>query len=367
MVEKKIKVLLVASEFAPGMIPYAATLINVLSKDERFEVHSVVVCSGKKTYRGVVDANNVTFVEYPQIKLAKMLYKLLPIKIIAAIRKEKYVFKPDIIHYLTCDFSLGLYNLLVSRKKTFWTVHDLHKHPVKSSFINYKANLERIYVRFWNIVMFNCIPNLTTSSYNQYLEMKKLYPTANCYYTHFPSLVTCEIAEGNSEVKEISELKDYILFFGHTGWYKGTDQLISAYNNSGISNPLVIAGRGVCDTLGNQRIFHVNRFIKDEEIAYLFKHAALVVYPYRETTMSGVLSLAYYFKKRVLVSSTPFFLENKVKGVEYFEAGNEKDLQDKLCLLIDNLSESDNLEIDAYDKIYSNKKMADDYFGMYNK
>ena len=34
------------------------------------------------------------------------------------------------------------------------------------------------------------------------------------------------------------------------------------------------------------------RFIEDEEVAYLFKKAKFIVYPYRSATMSGVLSLA---------------------------------------------------------------------------
>lgn len=47
----KKKILFVASEFASGMIPFAATAINALAKDDRFEVHCLCVNSGIYSYR----------------------------------------------------------------------------------------------------------------------------------------------------------------------------------------------------------------------------------------------------------------------------------------------------------------------------
>lgn len=50
--EMKTKVLFIASEFAPGMIPFASTIIKALCKDGRFDVYAIVVNSGRKTYAG---------------------------------------------------------------------------------------------------------------------------------------------------------------------------------------------------------------------------------------------------------------------------------------------------------------------------
>lgn len=47
----KKKILFVASEFASGMIPFAATAINALAKDDRFEVHCLCVNSGIYSYK----------------------------------------------------------------------------------------------------------------------------------------------------------------------------------------------------------------------------------------------------------------------------------------------------------------------------
>lgn len=359
------KVLLIASEFSPGMIPYAARVINILSKDARMDVHSVVVCSGNKTYRGLLEVENVVYVDYPKSKLIKAIYKLFPLKVVKAIHTQRRKFQPEIIHFLTCDFSLGLYNLLSSRHNVYWTVHDLHMHPAKFTLRQYKSYLERIYIRFWNLIMFKVIPNLTTSSIHQYEEMKCLYPNSNCFFVHFPSLVTKEMIRGNQVIEELNGIDNYILFFGHTGFYKGTDQLVSAYIRSRIKVPLVIAGRGECEINENSQIFHINRFIRDQEIASLFKSASLVVYPYREATMSGVLSIAFYFGKRVLASSTPFFLENKVDGMEFFKAGDEDELLRMLSLLMSDKHKSESLEKKAYEKMYSDQNLANDYYLMY--
>ena len=50
----KKKILFVASEFASGMIPFAATAINALAKDDRFEVHCLCVNSGIYSYRNII-------------------------------------------------------------------------------------------------------------------------------------------------------------------------------------------------------------------------------------------------------------------------------------------------------------------------
>ena len=92
-------------------------------------------------------------------------------------------------------------------------------------------------------------------------------------------------------------VKEYILFFGTVDKYKGVDLLVDAYCNLTCKSlKLVIAGRGFDIETHNENIIRINRFIEDEEVAYLFKKAKFIVYPYRSATMSGVLSLAYYFK-----------------------------------------------------------------------
>ena len=70
-----------------------------------------------------------------------------------------------------------------------------------------------------------------------------------------------------------------------------------------------MAGKGIqyFDTNIQKGEIRINRFIEDSELKYLYENAAIVVYPYRSATMSGVLSLAYYFKKKVVSIGYSFF------------------------------------------------------------
>ena len=143
--------------------------------------------------------------------------------------------------------------------------------------------------------------------------------------------------------------------------------MISAFssiqNTNGVK--LVIAGKGDGYESDNPNIIRLNRFIEDEEIADLFKNALFVVYPYISATMSGVLSLAYYFHKRVLLSDIPFFKDNETPSCTFFQNGNVDDLKEKIELLFE--QDFNLFTNDYYSSIYSDKVLTDDYFALYNK
>ena len=72
------------------------------------------------------------------------------------------------------------------------------------------------------------------------------------------------------------------------------------------STRLVVAGDGSLapygDLLRDERIEVVNRFIDDAEVPALFARARLVVLPYIEGTQTGVIPIAYAFRKPVVVT-----------------------------------------------------------------
>ena len=105
------------------------------------------------------------------------------------------------------------------------------------------------------------------------------------------------------------------------------------------------------------------RFIEDEEVAYLFKKAKFIVYPYRSATMSGVLSLAYYFNKKVLASTIPFFEDNATLNVVLFKVNDIDDLERKMKSLIF----GKNLSVDptSYLNIYGEGTLINSYWGLY--
>jgi glycosyltransferase involved in cell wall biosynthesis len=179
-------------------------------------------------------------------------------------------------------------------------------------------------------------------------------------------LVTEEIKKGTMAVAELKNTSDYILFFGAVDHYKGVDILISAYNRHPESDKhkLVIAGLGNLDKITEPNIIRLNRFIEDAEVRDLFTKAAIVVYPYRSATMSGVLSLAFYFRKKVVMSDVPFFKEYANRDSLFFKAGNVEDLADKLQQALDSGSASTNANL--YPEFYSENILEQDYINLYS-
>ena len=108
---------------------------------------------------------------------------------------------------------------------------------------------------------------------------------------------------------------EYLLFFGFIRAYKGLDLLLNAFADNRFRNrkiKLIVAGefyesdspyRSIIAKHGiSDDVILMDRFIREEEVAYLFSAAALVVQPYRSATQSGVTQIAYHFEKPMLVT-----------------------------------------------------------------
>lgn len=92
---KKKKVLYVATEYAPGMIPFAASIINTAMKQNIYEVYAFCVNSGNKSYRDYMSFDNERYFcyEYPKSKVEKIIYKFYPYGIIRTLKgiiKDQY-------------------------------------------------------------------------------------------------------------------------------------------------------------------------------------------------------------------------------------------------------------------------------------
>ena len=114
----------------------------------------------------------------------------------------------------------------------------------------------------------------------------------------------------------------------------------------------------------------MNRYIKDTEIANLYKNAACVVYPYISATQSGVLSLAYYFETPILASDVPFFKDSiqQSKNRILFRNGNLKDLKEKLLLLLNSRTLSQTEEQQAYyNKFYNGITIRNELIRIYSE
>ena len=127
---------------------------------------------------------------------------------------------------------------------------------------------------------------------------------------------------------DIKEEKNTILFFGRIQPYKGLDYLIKAAEilKEKLHNfKIIVAGKG---NIGRYKALIkmknltdtfelINEYIPNESVAELFQRSSLVVLPYIEGGQSGVMHIAYMFKKPVVttnVGSTPEVVEEGKTG-----------------------------------------------------
>lgn len=360
------KILFIASEPAPGMVPFAVTIINALSNVPDYEIHCICVNSGKLGYKGKISENaHPIFVESFNNCILKAIGKIWPYKVIAKIKQTKREVRPDIIHFLTGDFTLAFYIRLRADKSFYYTVHDLHPHETYGEGLKNRL-IHQLIVKGYKRCR-DVVANLTTSSVEQLVEMQSIYPKKRICFTSFPSLVTDDIKKGKASVIELFENTDYILFFGSVDKYKGVELLKKAFCSMENlkSTKLVIAGRSNLEyDANNENVIRINRFIGDAELKDLFSKALFVVYPYTSATMSGVLSLAFYFKKRMLLSDIPFFKQYATSETFFFKAGDLDDLKEKLEMML--RLPTDVSEYDSYALFYSDEALMDSYKSLYN-
>jgi len=106
-----------------------------------------------------------------------------------------------------------------------------------------------------------------------------------------------------------------LLFFGYVRKYKGLDILIDAFPNILSEIPearLLIVGEFYdkpdpyieqIKKLGIEgEVKVINEFVSNEEVEKYYEVSDVVILPYRSATQSGILNVAYGFKKPVIVT-----------------------------------------------------------------
>lgn len=316
---KENNILYICTELAPGMIPFASTIINAAATSENINVYVLYLIDGKDIYSEFINKNIKCYTSFiPQNKIKRIQYKIYPIELMKLINFICKTHSIGYIHLLTLDFILSsLMKRIRKIAKVVYTVHDLYPHTSVSSTLRdafVKNHIYNLSVRNRNRADI-----LATSSKEQYDKLLQMYPKKKIFFHHFPTLVTSKMITGEKTPPELIGISDYILFFGNIDKYKGVELLYEAYQKSELYNTkqLVIAGKGAIyfERIKEKeaKVVFINRYIDDEEIKYLFQKAHCVVYPYATITQSGVLSLAYYFQAPVVVSDVGFFLENVIE------------------------------------------------------
>ena len=161
----------------------------------------------------------------------------------------------------------------------------------------------------------------------------------------------------------------YLLFFGQIKKVKGLQFLIEVFCTLCQSRRdlgLIIAGKPWHDDFSfyegkiipeaDELVFRHIRFIPEKEVPLFFQAADIVVLPYTEIYQSGVLHLAFEYKRPVIASDIGGFKEtiiNMQNGV-LVTPSDADSLIKAIRILIDDAQLQQKIAAEAYDYLHRN-------------
>lgn len=373
--ENNPKILLLATTSFAGMGPYVASIINAFNPED--EVCFFLVEDNTKYYSKNIKEELRPYCKITQVKMNKfrtLLNLTIHPKYFFHNELKKYCMDNDIsvVHCLTSFHDPKFINWFSNRGDFVLTIHDLYQHESnKAKYKEWRQNV--LFIRMSKSILSS--HHVVTNSISQYNKLKQLYPDKTINYIEFPTLITSVIENGRMECPELRGIDDYILFFGRIEDYKGLSLLTKAFLSANIDSKLVIAGKGdFAGKINHENIIYINRYINDEEIGNLYRKAKYVVYPYISATQSGVLSIASFFKKPMVLSDIPFFKETigNNKCSIFFETNNTASLREKLvdiqrCDVDIMAKESERLYTEKYSQTSYRQNLLNIYSNVDNK
>jgi glycosyltransferase involved in cell wall biosynthesis len=281
-----------------GMIHYANQLIKSFPTDIK-----IVFFSGndENTFQ-----ENVLKVKV-SLKRKDFLSTLITIRRI--LKKEN----PDIVHITSLHWYYFFLHFILKKKPLVITLHDVKPHiGEESKLVKYLNKLiisdaDRIFVHGIHLKQ-----ELIQSGVTR--EKISIIPIGDhSFFLNYP----------DSKLPE----EDAVLFFGRIIEYKGLNYLLDAM----MELPkiprikLIIAGSGdlspyllKISQLDPKFVEIHNFFIPDKDVRNFFERAKIIVLPYIEASQTGIIPIAYAFKKPVIatsVGSIPEVIENGKTGI----------------------------------------------------
>lgn len=284
-----------------GMIQYASQLSNYLSRSNDV---SVII---PENMVGVFK-KDVNVVKVP----TPLKYFSLSIFRFYLLIKAVNELNPDIIH-ITSLHPWLIFTLPFLKRKypIVTTIHDVKMHLGES---NYIWDLSLWILKRYSDKIFVHGQWALDALVNEGIPKNKIkiVPLGN-------------LSSFNMNYSNNLKEKNSILFFGRIEDYKGLEYLIKVEPliRKEIPNfKVIIAGEGdftkYSKFIRNWDAFEIyNEFIPDNDIPSYFQRVELVVLPYTECTQTGIIPIAYAFKKPVIatnVGSIPEVVEDGKTG-----------------------------------------------------
>lgn len=249
-----------------------------------------------------------------------------------AIRVAAQIFdlKPNLILYI----DNGIFSSQVGINLTGRVKQALVMHDAGTSHSSFNTSIRQRVKRFiekrTSEICNKSIDWVITCSPNSKSVYCKLYPYQKNKVYMLP--LGPHMPEGDVICpSEIENQSDYFMFFGRIDKYKGIDILLQSFSKWKGNRKLVIAGNGKLQpkeiemVKNDSRVILINRFIKDEEMPYLFRNARAIVLPYKDATQSGILPIAYMCGKPVICSNVIGIAQFVVNNSTGFICNNDND------------------------------------------
>jgi starch synthase len=288
-----------------GMIHYTSQLSNALSKNNKV---FVIVPIGTETK---LFDNSINLIQlHTGNILRNFIINSIIITRMSIFLKTIKRINPDIIHLQSYHPWMCLFLPFLKKYKIVTTIHDVNFH--KGSRIVDQQIARYIHVKYSDALIVH--GDNAKIILEKKAPGKKIYVIPHGDYTFFTKLTrnNCIEESGN------------ILFFGQIAEYKGLQYLIRAEPKIARLIPdtkIVIAGSGTFaeyDYVKESPHFELhNNYIQNEDVGSFFQRASIVVLPYIECTQTGIIPIAYAFKKPVVVTdvgSIPEIVEDGLTG-----------------------------------------------------
>jgi len=204
-------------------------------------------------------------------------------------------------------------------------------------------------------------------------DLKKLYakPVFRSELPIYDDYSFNDNPDKNKEKENLGYRKDdiIILFFGYVRKYKGLNILIESIPEVISNNPKIkflVVGEFydspdkylyLIDKLSiKEHIKILNKFVPNEDVEKYYTAADLVVLPYLSATQSGILNIAYGFRKPVIVTNVGGLADDVIEGKTGFvvEPQRPEEIAKKILYFAEN-KEKENYALNIEDKIRNHK------------
>lgn len=297
-----------------------------------------------------------------------------------------YIFikRPAVIHFQWFPFMefssleipyVRLLRWLLPKIRIVHTIHNVYPHGTSKAEKRekYKKRMMRID---------KCIDHYIVHTESTAKEVEELFSISSNRIKVVPHGIFKPDYELQKNNPSSSDGKKTIIFYGINRRNKGADILIDAVCLLPVEYRkqvrVLVAGRTSDEYLkelqskvGNADVEFRPTFIPDGELYEMIENADYIALPYREISQSGVLLLALYFRKPLLISNLPSFRET-LKGFTpdmFFETENAKSMSNLIIRMLSGEidSQKELRVIDSLNEEYSWENSARKTLDVYNE